>query len=129
MNEAEMRAMVERHWTASDASDESGEYAIYAESVELEYPQSGERFVGLANVRASRGGHPAKRRFKLVRLVGAGPLWVSEVLISYDGDPFQVVSIMRFVDRAVVHESQYFTKSFEAPAWRARWRRQAASDA
>ena len=31
--EAEMRAAVERHWTVSDASDEAGEYAIYAEGV------------------------------------------------------------------------------------------------
>jgi hypothetical protein len=121
-NEAEMRAAVERHWAFSDASDEDGEYAIYAPGVELEYPQSGERFAGLANVRASRGNHPAKRRFKLVRLAGSGPLWVSEVIISYDGEPFQVVSVMRFVDGAVAHETQYFTKPFEAPAWRAPWR-------
>jgi hypothetical protein len=121
-SEAEMRAAVERHWTSSDASDEEDEYAIYAEGVELEYPQSGERFVGLTNVRASRGNHPAQRRFRLVRLVGSGQLWVSEVIISYDGDPFQVVSVMQFADGAVAHETQYFTKSFEAPAWRAGWR-------
>jgi ketosteroid isomerase-like protein len=117
-----IRAAIERHWAASDAGDDQGEYAIYADDTELEYPQSGERFAGRANVQASRGAHPARRRFRLVRLFGSGELWVSEVVISYDGKPFDVVSIMQFAAGKVTHETQYFTEPFEAPAWRASWR-------
>ena len=122
---AAIRSAIERHWAASDAGDDTGEYAIYAEEAVLEYPQSDERFAGRANIQASRGAHPARRRFRLVHVVGAGELWVSEVVISYDDKPFDVVSIMQFVAGRVMHETQYFAERFEAPAWRARWRSRA----
>ena len=44
---------------------------------------------------------------------------MSECIITYDGVPSYSVSIMEFVDEHVVHETQYFADTFQAPAWRA----------
>ena len=113
------RAAVEEHWLASDRGDTETEHAIYAVDATLEYPQSGERFRGRATIAAQRGGHPANRRFTVVRIVGRGPLWVSECIITYDGVPTHSVSIMEFHDEQVVRETQYFADPFAAPASRA----------
>jgi hypothetical protein len=50
MTDAAIRAVIERHWAASQAGDEVAEQAIYAEDAGLEYLQSGERFRGRRNI-------------------------------------------------------------------------------
>jgi hypothetical protein len=112
------RAAVEEHWRASESGDTEAEHAIYAAEALLDYPQSGERFRGRAAISAQRGGHPASRHFTVLRIVGSGSLWVSECIITYDGVPTYSVSIMDFADEHVVHETQYFADTFQAPAWR-----------
>ncbi|HEY1640572.1 MAG TPA: nuclear transport factor 2 family protein [Streptosporangiaceae bacterium] len=113
------RARLEQHWHASDSGDTEAENAIYAAEAILDYPQSGERFRGRSKIEAQRGGHPARRRFTIVRILGGGDLWVSECIITYDGVPTHSVSIMQFTDDLVTHETQYFADPFPAPAWRA----------
>jgi hypothetical protein len=115
---ADTRAAIEEHWRASEIGDTLTEHAIYADDAILDYPQSGERFRSRATIAAQRGGHPADRHFTVVRISGADDLWVSEVVITYDGSPTHSVSIMEFADGHVVHETQYFADPFVAPAWR-----------
>ncbi|AKV02563.1 hypothetical protein AKJ09_09226 [Labilithrix luteola] len=122
MSDVEIRAALDRHWDASNAGDDAGEVDIYSDDVELEYPQSGERFKGRRNVLESRGNNPARRRFEIRRTLGSGDLWVVEYVIFYDGRPVPTVSIMEFRDGKIAHETQYFADPFEAPAWRERWR-------
>jgi hypothetical protein len=117
--DAGTRARLEQHWQASDRGDIDTEHAIYATDAILDYPQSGERFRGRAKIQAQRGGHPAERHFTIVRIRGAGDLWVSEVVITYDGVPTCAVSLMEFAGDLVTHETQYFADPFKAPAWRA----------
>jgi hypothetical protein len=52
---------------------------------------------------------------------GSGDLWITELVITYDGKPYDTVSIMEFRADHVAHETQYFAEPFEAAAWRARW--------
>ena len=113
------RAALEEHWRASERGDTAAEHAIYAADAILDYPQSGERFQGRSMISAQRGGYPASRHFTVLRIVGGGNLWVSECVITYDGTPTYSVSIMEFAHEHVVHETQYFTDTFRAPAWRA----------
>jgi hypothetical protein len=117
--DAKTRAGIEQHWTASERGDSDTEHAIYAEDAILDYPQSGERFLGRAKIKAQRGGHPAERHFTVLRISGDGDLWVSECIITYDGAPTYSVSIMEFADGLVTHETQYFADPFKAPSWRA----------
>jgi hypothetical protein len=117
--DAKTRARIEEHWKASERGDIETEHAIYAENAILDYPQSGERFLGRSKIQAQRGGHPAERHFTVHRIRGGGDFWVSEVVITYDGAPSYSVSLMEFADGLVAHETQYFGDPFKAPAWRA----------
>ncbi|WP_221321266.1 nuclear transport factor 2 family protein [Actinoplanes sp. L3-i22] len=117
--DSSIRAAVVAHWRASEAGEIEAEHAIYAADAILDYPQSGERYRGRAAIVAQRGGHPADRHFTVRRISGSGDLWVSEVVITYDGVPTHSVSVMEFASGHVVHETQYFADPFEAPAWRA----------
>ena len=109
----EIRAALDRHWAASDADDFETEHDIYQEDAVLEYPQSGERIRGRRNIQASRTVQPNKKRFSVRRIVGAGDLWVTEFVLTYDGAPSYTVSIMEFRDGKVARETQYFGDPFE----------------
>src|SRR5262249_58682538 len=124
MTDADRRAAIERHWSASQVGDEAAEHAIYADDAVLEYPQSGERFRGRRNIQGQRGHHPARREFVVRRLRGSGDPWITELIITYDGKPYDTVSIMEFRAAHVVLEAQYFAEPFEAAAWRAQWAEQ-----
>ncbi|HEY2172606.1 MAG TPA: nuclear transport factor 2 family protein [Mycobacteriales bacterium] len=117
--DAQTRARLEQHWEASDRGDIETEHAIYAPDGILDYPQSGERFRGRSKIQAQRGGHPAERRFTVLRIQGGGDLWVSECVITYDGAPTYTVSVMEFSDGLVAHETQFFADPFPAPSSRA----------
>jgi hypothetical protein len=116
---ARTRARIEQHWQASESGDADTEHAIYAADAILDYPQSGERFRSRSKIQAQRGGHPAERHFTVLRIRGGDDLWVSEVVITYDGAPSYSVSVMEFTGDLVAHETQYFGDPFPAPAWRA----------
>ena len=117
--DARIRARLEQHWKASEDGDADTEHAIYADDAILDYPQSGERFRGRSRIQAQRGGHPAERHFTVLRIRGAGDLWVSECVITYDGAPTYSVSVMEFSGDLVTYETQYFADPFPAPASRA----------
>jgi hypothetical protein len=117
----EIRAALDRHWAASDANDFETEHLIYQEDTVLEYPQSGERTRGRSNIRNQRASQPSKKRFTVRRIIGAGDLWVTEFILTYDGKPSYTVSIMEFRGDKVARETQYFADPFVAPASRAQW--------
>jgi SnoaL-like domain len=112
---------LDRHWAASDANDFQAEHEIYQDDAVLEYPQSGERIRGRRNIQASRSAQPNKKRFTVRRVLGAADLWVTELVITYDGSPSYTVSIMEFKDGKVARETQYFGDPFEPGASRAHW--------
>ena len=122
MNEQEIRAALDKHWSASAAEDLETEHEIYTDDAICDYPQSGERIRGRRNLQALRSHHPDKPSgFQIRRIVGSGNLWVTEYTIRYKGQIALTVSIMEFQGAKVVHETQYFADPFEAPAWRAQW--------
>lgn len=121
MRDDEVRAALQQHWAASDADDFEAEHRIYADDAVLEYPQSGERIRGRQAILASRRAQPDRKRFDLRRILGAGDLWTSELVLRYDDRPFHVVSIMEFEGGRVVRETQYFAEPFEPGPSRAQW--------
>ena len=121
MHDDDIRAALQRHWAAADADDFAVEHEIYADDAVLEYPQSRERIRGRPGIQASRMAQPDKKRFDVRRLVGAGSLWVSELVMTYDDRPVHVVSIMEFQGDKVVRETQYFGDPFEPGASRTAW--------
>jgi hypothetical protein len=121
MYDDDVRAALEIHWAASDANDFATEHQIYREDAVLEYPQSGERMRGRHNIQASRTAQPNTKRFTVRRIQGGGDLWISELVLTYDADPYYVVSIMEFAGGQVVRETQYFGDPFEPGPSRTQW--------
>ena len=119
--ERNIRAALDRHWAASDANDFEAEHEIYRDDAVLEYPQSGERMRGRRNIQASRSAQPNRKRFTVRRVLGAADLWVTELVITYDGLPSYTVSIMEFRHGKVARETQYFGDAFAPGPWRAQW--------
>ena len=122
MSSEDLRKALDSHWQASAAGDADAEHDIYQDDVVCEYPQSGERILGRANLQALRTHHPGKPSgFNVRRITGSGEIWVTEYTINYQGRSTFTVSIMEFRDGKVAHETQYFADPFAAPQWRAQW--------
>ena len=117
----EIRAALDQHWAASDANDFETEHLNYHEDAVVDYPQSGERTRGRRNIQGQRASQPNKKRFTVRRIIGSGDLWVTELILTYDGKPSYTVSIMEFKGDKVTRETQYFADPFVAPAFRAKW--------
>src|SRR5215469_3816376 len=96
MRAQEIRAALDRHWAASDASDFETEHDIYLDDAVLEYPQSGERILGRRKIQITRTNQPSTKRFAVRRIIGGGDLWITEYILTYDGKPSYTVSIMEF---------------------------------
>jgi hypothetical protein len=122
INEQQIRATLDQHWSASAAGDLEVEHDIYLEDAVCEYPQSGERILGRENLKNLRGHHPGRPSgFTVHRIRGSGNLWITEYVIDYSGKPIFTVSIMEFENGKCRREAQYFGDPFDAPSWRAQW--------
>jgi hypothetical protein len=122
MQDEQIRELLNAHWHASAVGDFDAEHDIYADDAICDYPQSGERILGRSNLQALRSHHPRKPSgFDVRRMLGTGDLWITEYIITYEGQPAYTVSIMEFREGKVVHETQYFADPFAAPDWRSQW--------
>ena len=122
MEEQQILEALNAHWQASADGDINVEHDIYDDDTICDYPQSGERILGRANLQALRSHHPGKPSgFNVRRIIGKGDLWITEYTITYQGQSAFTVSIMEFRNGKVVHETQYFAEPFEAPEWRSKW--------
>jgi hypothetical protein len=122
MGDAEIRAKIDHHWAwARMPGDMDAAHAIYHDDCVVDWPQSGERVVGKANLQALRSNYPGRLEFAVRRVLGGGDLWITEYVITYDGAPVHVVSIMEFRDGLVARETHYFADPFAPPEWRSQW--------
>ncbi len=113
---------VQRYFEYAGA-DVDRAHEIYHDDAILEFPQSGERFVGVANFQEWRSVYPASVDLEIRRIRGRDDLWVAEILARYDGGPWNFgVSIHEFRGEKIVHETIYVNEGWEAPEWRSRWR-------
>ena len=105
-----------------------------------EYPQSGERFVGIDNIRAIFENYPGglgrqdmatlrvahkdnswamAPNFTLVEVSGSGDTFTSAVKARYpDGTDWYVISMVELVDGLMARATMFFAPLFEAPDWR-----------
>jgi hypothetical protein len=89
----------------------------------LEFPQSGERFVGVENFSEWRSSYPASTSFDIREVRGRDDLWVVELLVRYDGGPSNYgVSILQVREDRIARETIYVSEGWDAPEWRAQWR-------
>jgi len=123
-----MLEQVRQHWEYI-AKDIDRSHAMYHEDAVLEFPQSGERFEGLATFKEWRAQYPANLRFRIRRMTAREDLVVVECSISYDDGPWQFgVQLLDFRDDKVERERIYVMEGSDAPEWRARWRAATPAD-
>ena len=123
-----MLEQVRQHWE-NLAKDIDRSHAMYHDDAVLEFPQSGERFEGLATFKEWRSQYPATLRFRIRRMTAREDLVVVECSISYDNGPWQFgVQLLDFRDDKVERERIYVMEGWDAPEWRAPWRADAPAD-
>lgn len=75
MEEKEIRAALESHWSASAEGDQDAEHDLYAANDICDYHQSGERVIGRQNLQALRSHHPGKPSgFRVITILGSSNL-------------------------------------------------------
>jgi hypothetical protein len=121
MDAETVREMLERHFEYA-GSDPDAAHDMYHEDAVLEFPQSGERFVGVENLREWRSRYPAETTVEFREVRGREDVWIAEISISYDDGPAMFgVSIIELRGDKIARESIYVAEGFEAPKWRAPW--------
>jgi hypothetical protein len=103
--------------------DNAKAHEIYHDDAVLEFPQSGERFVGKANMQGFRAQYPVGQvDFEPREIRGAGDVWIGEGRVLYDGaNPYHFVWVAEFRGDLVQRETIYFAEPFPAPDWRKPW--------
>ena len=120
--------------------DRLGE-AIHQDAI-FEYPQSGERFRGLAKIRAQFENYPGMGpgtsqlaevigedtyaltpSYTLIRVEGSGAKGAAVIRIQYpDASLWWAVNLFEVRDGRIGRSRTYFAPDFEAPDWRAPYR-------
>jgi len=120
MDDAAIRRALVQQYEAGRDLDQTHER--YHDDAVLEFPQSGERFVGKESFLTWRKQYPAPVEYRLRRISGQGEHWVVELLVSYNGAPPMFgVGLIRFRGDRIARESIYVAEGFEAAAWRSQW--------
>ncbi len=121
VDDAARRAALIRY-LSNEGVDRDASHELYHEDAILEFPQSGERFVGRDTFQAWREQYPTPTRFRLRRLLGQGDFWSAELLVAYDGAPPMFgLGLYEFRDERVAREIIYVMAGWDAPEWRASW--------
>ncbi len=125
-NETRVRAVVERYSEFVGADVERAEELYHADAV-LEFPQTGERFVGRDTFTEWRSQHPVSFddvRFRVVRVTARDDFAAVELYGSQDRGATwgHGVSLLDFTGDKISRERIYVAESLPAPEWRAKWR-------
>lgn len=121
MGEKENVQVVERMWRTLSEGDFSVLEESLADDCIQEWPQSGERVRGKANIIAINSNYPGMPTVTIRKTRAAGNLVVSEVDLYYVGKIYHAVSILEFEGGKIIRECDYFAEPFDAPGWRAQW--------
>ena len=115
------RRVVERLWELFDARDWEAAGELLHDEVVVEWPQSGERIRGRANVLAVNRNYPGEWTITVRRVVVEGDAAASEVSIAIDGRRDVAVSFYEVRDGKIVRETDWWPEPSAAAAWRAQW--------
>ncbi|MEK6719677.1 MAG: nuclear transport factor 2 family protein [Chloroflexota bacterium] len=141
MPERTNEEVVRAYLGAMEAKDIDAVSTLRHPDFTSEWPQSGERIRGDANMRAIDehypGGLPDQHTGHIVgsedrwvvtpsytiqRVVGSGDFWWGDGTMSYsDGSTWFAAMLLEVRDGRIYRETAYFCEPFEAPAWRAQW--------
>ena len=115
---------------------------IFHDDAVMEYPQSGEVFRGLTNIRAQFENYPdlgpgnselaevigdetfaLTPSYTVIRVEGSGVKGTAVIRIRYpDGSRWWAINLFEVSDGRIRRSRSYFAPDFEAPEWRAPYR-------
>ena len=115
---------------------------IFHDDAVMEYPQSGEVFRGLTNIRAQFENYPdlgpgnselaevigdetfaLTPSYTVIRVEGSGVKGTAVIRIRYpDGSRWWAINLFEVRDGRIRRSRSYFAPDFEAPEWRAPYR-------
>ncbi|MBA3779464.1 MAG: nuclear transport factor 2 family protein [Chloroflexi bacterium] len=146
MSQASVADMYERYMEAANKRDYEAVAQFLTDDYVEEYPQSGERVRGFANVQAilenypGGGVKPGNLYMGTARLVGEGDRWVmtptfAVLRVTGAGDfhtavvrarypdetDWYIISIIELRDMKIRKSTVFFAPVYEAPEWRAQW--------
>ena len=88
-------------------------------------PQSGEHFIGRANIMAMYHQVPGPPQISWQSIRGGPAVWVAQGIVEYGEGPAHIIGVLEFADGKMVKGDYYFADPFEPPEYRARWASQA----
>jgi limonene-1,2-epoxide hydrolase len=119
------RQAVERFWQALARREfDAAAKELHSEFAE-DWPQSGERIVGVYNWLVMVRAHPAFPKITVREHVGEGSVWVTQARFEYPAGSgatsFEVCAVQRLRDGRITHVTEYFGAPFEPASWRAKF--------
>jgi ketosteroid isomerase-like protein len=121
MGEGENRATIDVYLKAFESKDMRLLDQVYTDDAVQEWPQSGERIVGKANIRAINENYPGLPNATIRRVSGSGDVWTVETVLDYGGEIYNAVSVLEFREGRVARQTDYFASPFPPPEWRSQW--------
>jgi ketosteroid isomerase-like protein len=122
-NSEESKQLVERFWATMQTNDFKAVGELLHENYTLEWPQSGERIRGRANLVAINENYPAHGpwEFTVHRIIAEAEQVVSEVDVTDGVIRGRAITFSTIRDGKILHQTEFWPDPFEAPAWRAQW--------
>lgn len=112
-------------WQRLSAFDFAGAGKLLHHNYLGEYPQTGERIRGRANLVALNAAYPGRWVATIERLVCAGTEVVTEVTLRNSLEPDQAavtaVSFFSIRDGKIIYERDFWPEPYAPPADRAEW--------
>ena len=121
MQQRSQREAAEQFFGAWERWDLDTIASLIAEDAVDERPQSGERFVGRANIIGMHREVPGPPRITWRSVRGGPTVWVCEGIVEYGEGPVHLVGVVELEQLHVVAARFYFADPFDPPAERARW--------
>jgi hypothetical protein len=112
------RNAAETYFAAFERWDLETAGSLVAEDAVEGRPQSGERFVGRANVMGMLRALPSEPRISWRTVRGGPRVWVAEGIVDYGEGPVHLIGIAEFEGGKMVEADYYFADPFEPAEWR-----------
>jgi ketosteroid isomerase-like protein len=144
MNEAEHRELMTRIGAFLERQEYDRLDEVYSADVVAEFPQSGERFRGIQNLRAQFANYPGSAglatqiadviggttyaltpAYTVIAVEGTGDRGTAIFRTRYpDGSDWWIVNVYELTGGRISRVRTFFAPEFEAPEWRAPFREQ-----
>ena len=116
------RETISRFFAAIQAGDRATLLEVLTPDAITRWPQSGERITGAESCVLVHENYPGgPPPYSVVRMSGAGDVWVAELVAEYGTDRWHIASIIEFEGPRIARMTDYFGPTFPAPDWRRRW--------